>query len=118
MIREAQNPGGGLPEAGNRLAKERSEKFRTFAHSGVYAYNEPEPVDVVRHGLVRARVARDIVKIKNPHGWPSPRRRRCSRAAPERSLLSGAARRACSRARARRGLSPGTRSFRPLEGPR
>ena len=70
MIREAQNPGGGLPEAGNRLAKERSEKYRTFAHSGVYAYNELEGQWMWSDtGSCERESPGDIVKIKNPHGW-------------------------------------------------
>ena len=55
---------------GSWLAKERSEKFRTFAHSGVYAYNELEGQWMWSDtGSCERESPGDIVKIKNPHGW-------------------------------------------------
>lgn len=67
MIADAQ---AGPPPVANRLAKERSEKFRTFQHSGTYGYNELEGQWMWSDtGSCERESPGDIVKVKNPHAY-------------------------------------------------
>ena len=112
MIREAQNPGGGLPEAGNRLAKERSEKFRTFAHSGVPRTTSSRASGC---GPTRARAARVARRHRQDQEPARLELRRADvgargRAGAVAALGRGA--RACWPARARARALPRALSFK------